>query len=167
MWYGRSWRPNRRWDRGFGLDEVGPSSALLVSCSSGFSFYIISRNRSTPSVTGAYPFLYCAAISVFLTSVPSHRCMPVRMIFGSTNACSFELLKRCNFFVYDSPCFLTGWAIQDMLWAVGLLSHYDCLRHRLAQFDGASFLWTGVITKMTFGENSRLNGRSGSWPSRK
>ena len=99
------------------MDEVGTSSALHVSCSSGFSFYIVSRNLSTyivsrnlstPSVTGAYPFLYCAVISVFLTPVPSHRCMPVRMIFGSTNACSFELLKRCNFFVYDSPCFLTG-----------------------------------------------------------
>ena len=44
----------RRWDWGFGLDEVGTSSALLVSCSSGFSFYIISRNLSTPSVTGIY-----------------------------------------------------------------------------------------------------------------
>ena len=80
--------------------------------------------KPQPVHTQPYPFLYCAAISVFLTPVPSHRCMPVRMIFGSTNACSFELLKRCNFFVYDSPCFLTGWAIQDMLWAVGLLSHY-------------------------------------------
>lgn len=37
-----------------GLDEVGTSSALLVSCSSGFSFYIVSRNLSTPSVTGIY-----------------------------------------------------------------------------------------------------------------
>ena len=44
----------RRWDWGFGLDEVGTSSALLVSCSSGFSFYIVSRNLSTPSVTGIY-----------------------------------------------------------------------------------------------------------------
>ena len=94
----------RRWDWGFGLDEVGTSSALLVSCSSGFSFYIVSRNPSTPSVTGAYPFLYCAAISVFLTPVPSHRCMPVRMIFGSTNACSFELLKRCKAILHNSKC---------------------------------------------------------------
>ena len=36
------------------LDEVGTSSALLVSCSSGFSFYIVSRNLSTPSVTRIY-----------------------------------------------------------------------------------------------------------------
>ena len=94
----------RRWDWGFGLDEVGTSSALLVSCSSGFSFYIVSRNLSTPSVTGAYPFLYCAAISVFLTPVPSHRCMPVRTMFGSTNACSFELLKRCKAIPHNSKC---------------------------------------------------------------
>ena len=94
----------RRWDWGFGLDEVGTSSALLVSCSSGFSFYIVSRNLSTPSVTGTYAFLYCAAISVFLTPVPSHRCMLVRMIFGSTNACSFELLKRCKAIPHNSKC---------------------------------------------------------------
>ena len=55
-----------------------------------------------------YAFLYCVAISVFLTPVPSYRCMPVRMIFGSINACPFELLKRCNFFVYNYSCPLTG-----------------------------------------------------------
>ena len=68
----------------------------------------IAPSLSTSSVTGRYAFLYCVAISVFLTPVPSYRCMPVRMIFGSINACPFELLKRCNFFVYNYSCPLTG-----------------------------------------------------------
>ena len=75
--------------------------------------FMLSHDLSCPrrqqsSVTGTYAFLYCVAISVFLTPVPSYRCMPVRMIFGSINACPFELLKRCNFFVYNYSCPLTG-----------------------------------------------------------
>ena len=68
----------------------------------------IAPSLSTSSVTGTYAFLYCVAICVFLTPVPLYRCMPVRMIFGSINACPFELLKRCNFFVYNYSCPLTG-----------------------------------------------------------
>ena len=68
----------------------------------------IAPSLSTSSVTGTYAFLYCVAICVFLTPVPSYRYMPVRMIFGSINACPFELLKRCNFFVYNYSCPLTG-----------------------------------------------------------
>ena len=43
-----------------------------------------------------------AEVSAWIAS--DDRCMPVRMIFGSINACPFELLKRCNFFVYNYSC---------------------------------------------------------------
>ena len=37
----------------------------------------LAPSLSTSSITGTYAFLYCVAISVFLTPVPSYRCMPV------------------------------------------------------------------------------------------
>ena len=50
----------------------------------------------------------CYAFSCFHDNVGlRYRYMPVRMIFGSINVCPFELLKRCNFFVYNYSCPLT------------------------------------------------------------
>ena len=164
MWYSRGWRPNRRWDWGFGLDEVGTSSALLVSCSSGFSFYIVSRNLSTPSrilFCTVQPFPYFL-LRFLHTGVCRYGWFSAVQMPVHLN-CSKDVTFSCttpHVSWRDEPFRI---CYEQLDCSVIIIAFAIDLRNLMAQ----AFCGQEWSPKWRLERNSRLNGRSGSWPSRK